>query len=316
MIKTLVVASVCALALHEPAQAQTTRTFVSANGSDSDPCSRTQPCRTFQGAHDKTNSGGEINVLDPAGYGVLTITKSISIVNEGVGSAGILVPSGGIGITIRANAAAVINLRGLIIEGAGVGQTGILADPSYSLQSLTIENCVIRGLTYEGISYYARGSSSFGITNTLIAEIPVRGINVGPIASSGSAVVRGAFDRIEIYNIGQIGLWVNAGNLTASSVLNTTVVNSVVANAGIGIALDAGGTTSQLLLDRSVIANNGVGGLRAGSANASLRVARSTVTGNNTGWFTIFSGAVLSYGDNYIDGNNGGESAPPSILKK
>jgi hypothetical protein len=102
------------------AQAQNTRSFVSAqSGSDSNPCTRSAPCRTFAFAITQTNAGGEINTLDPGGYGTLTINKSISIVS-GLGEAGVLVPSGQVGITINAGATDIINLRGLIIEGAQV----------------------------------------------------------------------------------------------------------------------------------------------------------------------------------------------------
>src|SRR2546421_3595653 len=72
-----------ALALPSPAFGQATRTFVSGVGDDLNPCSRTAPCKTFAGAISKTAAGGEINCLDPAGYGTLTITKAISIYCEG-----------------------------------------------------------------------------------------------------------------------------------------------------------------------------------------------------------------------------------------
>ena len=104
-----------------PASAQNTRSFVSAqSGSDSNNCTRLSPCRTFAVAFTNTVAGGEINTLDPGGYDPLTITHAISIVS-GLGEAGVLVPSGGTGITINAGASDIINLRGLIIEGAGVG---------------------------------------------------------------------------------------------------------------------------------------------------------------------------------------------------
>src|SRR5215471_17180153 len=73
-----------------PVLAQATRTWVSGVGDDANPCSRTAPCKTFPGAISKTAAGGEINVLDPGGFGGVTITKSISILAEGV-SAGVLV---------------------------------------------------------------------------------------------------------------------------------------------------------------------------------------------------------------------------------
>src|SRR5690348_13712375 len=125
-------------------QAQATRTFVSPAGNDADPCSLAAPCRTFAAAYAATNAGGEIAVLGTAGYGTLTISKAISIVNGGGFEAGIAVPSSGTGITISAGATDAVSLRGLSIEGAGVGQTGI---EFLGGKSLTVENCIIRHVT-------------------------------------------------------------------------------------------------------------------------------------------------------------------------
>src|SRR6201991_3337060 len=61
------------------AHAQATRTWVSGVGDDANPCSRTAPCKTFAGAISKTAAGGEINCLDPGGFGTVTITKSMTI---------------------------------------------------------------------------------------------------------------------------------------------------------------------------------------------------------------------------------------------
>src|SRR5690242_3697373 len=105
------------------AQAQATRTWVSGVGDDANPCSRTAPCKTFAGAISKTASGGEINVLDPGGFGAVTITKSITISSEGF-EAGVLV-SGTNGIVISAGAGDIVILRGLDIEGLGTGLSGI-----------------------------------------------------------------------------------------------------------------------------------------------------------------------------------------------
>src|SRR5580700_10947400 len=92
-----------------PAHAQATRTWVSGVGNDANPCSRTAPCKTWAGAIAKTAAAGEINVLDPGGFGTITITKSISIYNDGVGEAGVLA-SGTNGITINAATTDVVNL--------------------------------------------------------------------------------------------------------------------------------------------------------------------------------------------------------------
>src|SRR5216110_1025448 len=83
------------------AQAQATRTWVSGVGDDVNPCSRTAPCKTFAGAISKTAAGGSINTLDPGGFGAVTITKAMTISQEGTGEAGILV-TGISGITVLA----------------------------------------------------------------------------------------------------------------------------------------------------------------------------------------------------------------------
>src|SRR5262245_37813525 len=106
-----------------PAQAQPARVFVSAQGLDSNSCTFASPCRTFQHAHDVVAPGGEIDVLDPAGYGNVIINKAISI--QAHGFAGVTVGSGETAITINANPNDAVNLTGLLIEGAGVGTNGI-----------------------------------------------------------------------------------------------------------------------------------------------------------------------------------------------
>src|SRR5215510_13487689 len=106
-----------------PAHAQNARSFVSGLGNDANApnCSRTAPCRTFQVAHDSTLASGEISVLDPGSYGAVTITKSISIINDGVGEAGALVSGGLNGININAHENDRITLRGLTVKGIGFG---------------------------------------------------------------------------------------------------------------------------------------------------------------------------------------------------
>src|SRR5881275_215186 len=96
-----------------PASAQATRTWVSGVGDDANPCSRTAPCKTFSGAISKTASGGEINCLDPGGFGSVTITKAITIACEGV-TAGVVVP-GTNGIIVNAGASDNVTLRGIDI---------------------------------------------------------------------------------------------------------------------------------------------------------------------------------------------------------
>src|ERR1700749_2999203 len=109
--------------LSAPAHAQATRTWVSGVGDDANPCSRTAPCKTFAGAISKTAPAGEINCLDPGGFGAVTITKAISIFCEGVIGGGLL--QGTNAIVVAAGAADVVVLRGLDIVGLGSGLNGV-----------------------------------------------------------------------------------------------------------------------------------------------------------------------------------------------
>src|SRR5258707_13410555 len=127
--------------------AQASRTWVSGVGDDANPCSRTAPCKTFAGAISKTAAGGEIDELDPAGFGAVTITKAITIDGGGGQVASVLV-SGTNGIVINANATTnVVILRNLRINGIGSIHNGIQL---LSSKTLGVENCAVFGFTQNG----------------------------------------------------------------------------------------------------------------------------------------------------------------------
>src|SRR5437899_12217879 len=98
------------------AQAQASRTWVAGVGDDANPCSRTAPCKTFAGAISKTAAGGEIDALDPAGYGTVTITKAITI-DGGGGQVASVLAAGTNGINVQAGPTDVVTLRNLRING-------------------------------------------------------------------------------------------------------------------------------------------------------------------------------------------------------
>lgn len=150
------------------ASAQATRTWVSGVGDDANPCSRTAPCKTFAGAISKTATGGEISVLDPGGFGVVNITKSITIDGGGelasiLGAGTPGVPgSGPNGVLINAPATAVVTLRNLQINGAGTGLAGIRFNTG---AALIVENVMVSGFetgieTYAGITTVNRSTFS------------------------------------------------------------------------------------------------------------------------------------------------------------
>jgi len=302
------------------AQAQLSRTFVSAaSGNDANNCDRGTPCRTFQGAHDKTNSDGEVIVLDPGGYGTLTITKSISVVNDGVGEAGMLVSGSGtgVGIVINAGDASYVNLRGITIQGIGGFERAMVINRAYSV---TITNCVIRNHVSDGILFQPQGSSLLSVSKTLVADNGGSGILVRP--STVSRAVKAVFNRVEAYNNSSDGIFVTA-EVTTGGTLNATIANSIAANNGnTGFAAFSGNGAAKVdvMVVRSVSANN-LRGLVSTSnsmtSTATLRVGQSTVMGNATSW-SVFStdGILQSYGNNRIDGNGDGNPAPPLITLK
>jgi len=270
-----------------PAFAQ--RVFVAAQGSDANPCTFASPCRTFQRAHDAVAAKGEIDVLDPAGYGALTITKSISI--QGHGFAGITAGSG-TAITLNAGPGDNVNLRGLLVDGLGTGTDGIDFN---SGANLNINECWIRNFNGVGISVTFPGPSALFVSDTLIGKNSAQGILIYGPSGTGKAVL----DRILVEHNGGAGVEV----LSNGANLNVAVEDSVISNNANGIQASSGFGSAVVMVRDSVIANHSVAGVFVLAPNATVRVARSTITGNNQGLTSISGGVIDSYGNNNIDGN-------------
>jgi hypothetical protein len=289
-----------------PAQAAAARTFVSAAGSDSNNCTNVAtPCRHLATAYAATTANGEIYVLDPANYGSLTITGAVSI--EGHGWASIAPAANSAAITINANPGDKINIIGVVLDGTAlIGTTGIQFS---SGGALYVRDSVIRNFTGNGIAYVPNGSNQLSISNTLISDNGNDGIDIN---ATGAGTTNGVLDHVEIANSGAAGLIVD----TASQTVNITVSDSVITNStGSGIfALSNSATSVNTMVRDSTVANNGLDGLQASGTGATVRVTRSTIAGNNTGWAINTGGVVLSYGDNNIDGNASVNTEPPNPL--
>src|SRR5258707_1883782 len=184
-------------ALALPAQASLTRTFVSAAGSDANPCPIPQPCATFAHAYSLTAASGIIAALDPGKYGPLTITGAITI--NGNGWAAITAPAAGNGITINAGSSDNVALIGLEIHGAGAGYNGIILNLA---GSLTCTNCTLQNFVLNGSNFTTSngilmqpttGTLAFTITNTTASNNGYTGIYFQP--PSGSATVNGVIDH-------------------------------------------------------------------------------------------------------------------------
>ena len=182
MTRTILITAALALAAMlptVPAQAQAARTFVSAAGSDSNNCTNVAtPCRHFAAAYAATTVGGEIDVLDPANYGALTIDHAVSI--QGQGWAPLSPGISGAAISINVPSMDAVNLSGFLIDGAGTGVIGIQFTGG---PTLTIENCVIRHVLNDGIDFEPTGTSNLSISDSLISDNGLSGIAVGPTGS-------------------------------------------------------------------------------------------------------------------------------------
>jgi hypothetical protein len=286
------------------APAQANRTFVSGHGSDSNPCSLTAPCRSFAQALTQTNAGGEITILDPAGYGSVTINKSLSIVNDGVGEAGVTVTAHTDAIDISIGANDVVNLRGLTLVGGGVGINGI----SFSnLGALNIQNCVIRGFTSQGLALRPQGSAAFNVSDTIVSNNNGDALLVDP---SGGGAVTATFNRVQA--IGSFGSGFEIDGLSSTGTLDATISNSTASNSLTGIRSDSstGRANTQVMVVNTVVSNNSIFGIVESGANSATYLAKNTIAGNTTA-FSIQSGALFSFGDNYIksNGDDGGAIA-------
>jgi hypothetical protein len=194
----LIAFAVGALAFAATAEAQATRTWVSGVGDDANPCSRTAPCKTFAGAISKTAAQGEINCLDPAGFGAVTITKPISIICDAVSNGGVLV-SGTNGIVVNvASSTAQVVLSGLDFEGigpgAGAGTNGV---QMFGLGHLLIRNCIIRDFAQYGVNEAGGPNAHVDIFNTLITNNTLGGLYVlGSAGATNNAIIdQSVFDN-------------------------------------------------------------------------------------------------------------------------
>jgi hypothetical protein len=280
------------------AQAQATRTWISGVGDDANPCSRTAPCKTFAGAISKTAAGGEINCLDPGGFGGVTITKALTIACEGV-TAGVLV-SGTNAIVVSAGASDNVTLRGLDINGLGTGLNGIrfLAG-----KALLVENVQIYGFTTNGIDVaLGAGGSSVDVKDTRINNVGGDGIK----ATTSAGAVSVAADHVNISRAGN-GVEAAVGAVA-------TVSNSVIYGTNNGLLASAGG--AKLQGKDNVLANNNIG---AGTsvAGATIGLTNNFLFGNNTAIGVAASSTFISAGDNKLSGNgaDGSPSTASMVLR-
>jgi hypothetical protein len=304
LAKVVPALALIALAVPSSASAQATRTWVSGVGDDANPCSRTAPCKTFAGAISKTANGGEINCLDPGGFGGVTIGKSLTIkchYTEG----GVLV-SGTNAIVVNATATDNVTLRGLDINGIGVGaQTSLSGIKVLSAKTVHIFDSEIYRFQ-AGIVVAPTNSS-----RVIAVRNHIHDNGVGVIDAPGSA---GATSPITTLRDNVI-----AGNTCGAS------VGAFGTNASTPTTTDCGAATSATGLNASAhllalgngFYENGTG-LLARGANSRLQIGSNDISTNTVGLARLDSGFIKSFGNNQLidNGSTVAPNAPNDVLTK
>ena len=296
MSQTRFAAAVCVIAaiglFPSVASAQATRTWVSGVGDDANPCSRTAPCKTFSGAISKTAVSGEIDALDPGGFGAVTITKSITL-DGTAGLAGVLV-SGTNAIVVSAAGSDVI-IRNLDLNGLGTGLAGILIVQAGDVR---IENCKIYGFANRGIEDQ-RMSGHLSVLNTVVSNNGQTGILALP---GGASSLNIHLDHVQMHSNG------NAGFAITSGVQASVEHSSAVANTH-GFYADS---NALLQLEDSTAFGNGGTGINA-QTGATILLHSTTVVNNAMGLSTT-GGNILSFGQNPIAANGTGNGPPTGTI--
>ena len=299
-ITRLLLPAALSLCVAGMANAQASRTWVSGVGDDANPCSRTAPCKTFAGAISKTAVNGEIDALDPGGFGAVTITKAITI-DGGCQVASVLV-SGTNGIVVQAPSTDSVILRNIEINGINNSVSGIrfLAGKSLAVDHVIINRFASlsssRGIDAEPNN--AGGTAQLLVRDSFIAETQGEGILIQP--GGGTSMI------VNINNTRQAHSTTTSG-LNVVNNAKVSVQNSDFSQNPIGAGITAQQATTEVNVDGGMLANNAFGVFAGvGGGAAVVRLSRCTITGNTSAGALINAPAtVTGFQSNMISGNAG-----------
>jgi hypothetical protein len=296
-----------------PAHAQATRTWISGVGDDANPCSRTAPCKTWPGAISKTSTGGEIDALDPGGFGGLTITKSITLDGGGGQVASTLV-SGTAGITITASAAVVI-IRNIRFNGLlNSGSAGTVGINILNAARVVIEKCDIFGFNSAGVGV-AMGTA--GTLNLTIQETTLNnntsGVLISPTVANVTSNV--AIDNSHIDN--NVGGGIKVTGIAGDTANVSINASSISVNGGNGLNAVSNGGTVNVDVKSSLVGENGGAGVQSnqsGGGTSTVTVGDSILSYNAGGaWSIANSATLLSFKNNQVTGPTGNPPAMASF---
>ena len=316
MLAAICLVAICVAA---PASAQATRTWISGVGDDANPCSRTAPCKTFGGAISKTAGGGEIDCLDPGGFGGVTITKSITLdCGGGIGGqVGSILVAGTNGITINdSTGTAIVKIRNLTIDGIQkAGTPGLSGIKFLSGAALIVEHVGIFGFggtpsNNGGVDFEPSATASLEMNDVEVQYGLGDGVLIKP-ASTGIATA--TLNRVTSINNAGSGLRVDTVNSTGSGFAAAYVDNSSFSDNAAGITANApGALVASAQVHNTLLAHNTYfGAVTSGAGTKLITLGGCVVIGNATG----VTGTVKSWGDNYVNNTANGTFATPGFTK-
>jgi hypothetical protein len=289
------------------ATGQATRTWVSGVGDDANPCSRTAPCKTFAGAISKTAPGGEIDALDPGGFGALTITKSITLDGGGGQVASVLV-AGTNGIVVSAGASDVVIIRnirldGLLGNGSNSANAGINGIRWISGKALHIEHCWIFGFNANGIDIEKSDGGEAFIIDTTVENNGLNNNGTGGVFTSNTTNnVSIAIDHLRTIN--------NLNGVLVRDFSKVSVRDSNASGNQVdGFLVQANTNAAVMDVSFSATSHNGVSGIQAGGSGGQSTVSITNVSSNDngsSGFIAGMNGTINSFGNNYITTNSNG----------
>jgi parallel beta helix pectate lyase-like protein len=283
----------------QSANAQATRTWVSGTGNDANPCSRTAPCKTFAGAISKTAAGGEISVLDPGGYGAVSITKSITI-DGGGGQVASILASATQGIIVNAGANDVVTLRNIRINGVkGTPFPGLNGVRFLAGAALHIENCTIFGFSQNAIDVNVNTAAAVRVfvTDSVLSN------NAGGLVAknAGAGAVFLALQRTTMSQNSNFGVKMDG---SGNGAVLAAVSDSHLAANGTGVLAQGGpAPAATIQLTRSTVVHSTSVGAQSMGLNAFVFVSNTLMSGNATAVQAVGAGSLQSYQNNAIDAN-------------
>jgi hypothetical protein len=312
---TLVTTSLVFFLQAAPVHAQASRTWVSGVGDDANPCSRTAPCKTFAGAISQTAVNGEINCLDPGGFGAVTITKSITIDCHEVFASILNAGTNGINIPFDSfnpalDARRTVRLRNININGINIGLIGIRITGGAVVTggAVFIEDCLIDGNfsgSARGISEERSGGGELFISNTTVRNMGQTAIQINPIGPTGAAVagqiINAVLDNVRVENA---NFGIAIGNNGRANIYRSVFSGHTQA----GIEAEGPLAAVQVHVSNSVSSNNGTG-VQNGGGTTTIRLSNNDIVFNGT----AFAGATQSFNNNRVQGNGALGTAPTLI---